>query len=68
MVSIDLYIFGYKKSKNLVSLAENIRMSGGNLCYYQEPNENSLNKFFNQLMYNIAKETTWEAVFRIRTS
>ncbi len=68
MISIDLYVFGHGKCKNLASLAENIRLSGGNLCYYSDASENSLNKFFNELMYNISKETTWEAVFRIRTS
>ena len=68
MCSIDLYIFGHKKAKNLSSLAETIRLSGGNISYYGETTDRSLNKFYNELMYNITKETTWEAVFRIRTS
>ena len=35
MASVDLYVFGHKQMKNLVSLAENIRLSGGTLCYYE---------------------------------
>lgn len=36
MASVDLYCFGYKKMKNLASLAENIWLSGGNLFYYDD--------------------------------
>ena len=68
MISLDLYVFGNNKMKNLAGLSENIRLSGGNLCYYPDCSDNYLNKFFNELMYNISKETTWEAVFRIRVS
>ena len=35
MASIDLYVFGHKQMKNLTSFAENIRLSGGTLCYYE---------------------------------
>ncbi len=68
MVSIDLYLFGYKTMRNLASLADNIRLSGGSLSYYEEAGEKDLNKFFNDLLFNISKELTWEAVFRIRCS
>ena len=68
MASVDLYCFGYGKMKNLSSLAENIRLSGGNLFYYSSVDENNMNKFFNDIMYSISKEVTWEAVFRVRTS
>lgn len=35
MAAADLYLFGHKKSKNLGSLGELIRLSGGDLCYYE---------------------------------
>lgn len=34
MVSLDLYCFGHGVTKNLASMAENIRLGGGNLFYY----------------------------------
>lgn len=34
MMSVDLYLFGHGVVKNLASMAENIRLSGGNLFYY----------------------------------
>lgn len=42
--SVDLYLFGHRKNKNLGSLAEFIRLSGGDICYYDsaESNERSL--------------------------
>jgi len=52
----------------LASLAETIRLSGGNISYYANSEDRNMNKFYNEMMYNITKETTWEAVFRIRTS
>lgn len=38
---VDLYLFGHKKNKNLGSLAEFTRLSGGDICYYEttEPSE-----------------------------
>ena len=68
MASLDLYCFGHSVMKNLASLAENIRLSGSNLCYYETANDKNLTKFYNELIYNLAKRTTWEAVFRIRCS
>lgn len=35
--SVDLYLFGHRKNKNLGSLAEFIRLGGGDLCYYDAP-------------------------------
>lgn len=37
--SVDLYLFGHKKNKNLGSLSEFIRVSGGDLCYYDTPDQ-----------------------------
>ena len=68
MASVDLYCFGQGKAKNLASMAETIRLSGGNIHFYEECNDTNLNKFFNDLLFSISKEVTWEAVFRIRTS
>lgn len=66
MVSIDLYCFGQGVTKNLASMAENIRLSGGNLFYYQDCSETNMHKFFNEMIHSITKLVTWEAVFRIR--
>lgn len=68
MASVEMYCFGHKKMKNLASLSENIRLSGSTLSYYEDVNEDSMNKFFNDLIFNISKKSTWEAVFRIRCS
>lgn len=68
MISIDLYLFGYGVCKNLASMAENIRLSGGNIFYYQDASETNLYKFFNEIVHSITKLVTWEAVFRIRCS
>lgn len=68
MVSIDLYCFGHGVTKNLASMAENIRLGGGNLFYYQNSNETNMHKFFNEMVHSITKLVTWEAVFRIRCS
>lgn len=35
LTATDLYLFGHKKSKNLGSLGELIRLAGGDLCYYE---------------------------------
>lgn len=33
--SVDLYVFGHRKNKNMGSLAEFLRLSGSDLCYYE---------------------------------
>lgn len=35
--SVDLYVFSYKKNKNLASLAEFVRLGGGEICFYEAP-------------------------------
>ena len=44
LTATDLYLFGHKKSKNLGSLGELIRLAGGDLCYYESttPAERSI--------------------------
>ena len=68
MAATDLYLFGHKKSKNLGSLGELVRLAGGDLCYYESTSASELTKFYNDLMNNLAKPQTWETVFRIRAS
>ena len=33
--SVDLYVFGHRRNKNLGSLGEFLRLSGSDLCYYE---------------------------------
>lgn len=35
--SVDLYVFGHRRNKNLGSLGEFVRLGGGDLCYYDGP-------------------------------
>ena len=35
LLATDLYLFGHKKNKNLGSLGELVRLSGGELSYYE---------------------------------
>lgn len=35
--AVDLYLFGHKKNKNLGSIAEFIRLGGGDISYYDSP-------------------------------
>lgn len=66
LISMDLYVFGHGKYKNLASLAEGVRMGGGDSCYYPVASQTELHKFYNELIFNCSKIMSWESVFRIR--
>lgn len=66
LISMDLYLFGQNKYKNLASLGEGVRLSGGDCCYYLNNSQTELTKFYNDLLFNCSKNMTWESVFRLR--
>jgi len=40
LLATDLYVFGHKKNKNLGSLGELVRLSGGEISYYENADSN----------------------------
>lgn len=66
LIAMDLYVFGQNRYKNLASLAEGIRMGGGESCYYTGITQTDLTRFYNELIFNCSKPMTWESVFRLR--
>lgn len=39
LISASVYLFGRQKPKNLASIGELIRLSGGDLCYYDNSSQ-----------------------------
>lgn len=65
---VDTYLFNHSKNKNLSTIGELIRLSGGDMFLYPNGDESSMVNFYNDLMHNCSKSMTWETVFRLRTS
>jgi hypothetical protein len=65
---IDFYIFNHSQNKNLSSVGELVRLSGGDAHLYVTSSESHLVNFYNDLIHNCSKSMTWETVFRLRVS
>lgn len=65
-ISANFFIFS-ETYKNVVTLAELSKNTGGEIFYYPTANSRDL-KFYNEFKNNITKETMWESLFRVRVS
>lgn len=65
---VEAYVFGLGANKNVSSLGEMIRLSGGDFHLYKDASEATLVKFYNDVLHGLGKAKTWETVFRLRLS
>lgn len=66
---ITCYFFIFSSSfKNIVTLGDVVKYTSGELYYYPDGRPERNHKFFYEFKNCLAKETAWEAVFRLRIS
>lgn len=64
------YLFVYSSIyKNIVTLGEIVKRTGGELYYYPDDDPEKRNqKFYFEFKHCVTKDTCWEGVFRLRVS
>lgn len=66
---ICCYVFIFSSTfKNVITLGDIAKYTGGELYYYPDGKAERNHKFFYEFKNCLVKETTWEAVFRLRIS
>ena len=65
-IQVNLFVFS-DTYKNFITMSDYSRLTAGEAYYYPSSNERS-QKFFYEFKNTVIKDTTWEAVFRLRVS
>ena len=65
-LQVNLFVFS-DTYKNLITMADYSRLTAGEVYYYPANNERK-QKFFYEFKNSVTKDTSWEAVFRLRVS
>lgn len=67
-ISIDFFIFGRNKTRNLITLLNLSRYISSDICYYNDITEDQINKFYNEFWACLQRRFAWETGIRCRIS